>query len=82
MTTTKKLLAIALAAATLGTGSLTLTASDASAKGWKGGHHHKWHGHRWRGRHFFSSYDNYDDTCYFVRKRHGRVIKICPDYFY
>jgi len=81
MTTTKKLLTLALAASTIAIGSVGVT-SEASAKGMKG-HHHGWFGHRWYGQNFYNTYYDYDvSPCYFVRKRHGKIIKICPEYFY
>ncbi len=44
---------------------------------------HKFFGHRWRGHFFFGPPTYvYDDTCYFVRKATGRLIKICSDYYY
>jgi hypothetical protein len=73
VTTTKKMLTIALAATALAVGSLGVT-GDAFAKG-KKGHHHRWH------RHVFTSFYDYD-PCYWVRTRSGRLIKICEVYPY
>lgn len=69
-----------------GGGLVSTQVLPAKHGGWHGGHRwrHKWHGHRWHGRHFFfgSPYYVYGKECYFVRKKFSRkLIKICPDYY-
>lgn len=75
MTLTKKLLTAALAASALTVGSLAVSA-PAMAKGWHHHHHHNFH---WRWNNYrFTNRVVVDDGCYYVKKRWGRIVKICP----
>jgi hypothetical protein len=86
-TSAKKLLTVAIAAASLATGSLAVT-GEALAKGkhFGGGHfhggHHKFHGHGWHFKRHFGFYGGgYGSPCYWVHKPWG-LVKVCPSYYY
>ena len=82
-TSAKKFLTVAIAVASLATGSLAVT-GEALAKGGKGGFHFgggHHHGHHHGHRHFrhFGYYGGYN-PCYWVHKPWG-LVKICPSYY-
>jgi hypothetical protein len=90
----KSILTIAIAAATIAVGSLAGTGEASAKRGYHGGKHghfhghrghghrwhgHRWHGHRWHGRYFYAPVAyGAYDPCYFARKPSGRVVKVCP----
>jgi hypothetical protein len=84
-TSAKKFLTVAIAAASLATGSLAVTGEALAGGKHFGGGFHKHHGGHHHGhghfRRHFGFYGHGYNPCYWVHKPWG-LVKVCPSYYY